>query len=166
MPALDAQDDFLHVRRVAIAVQLFAWISRALARLLRRPRLARATELLRYDDVVRELGFVSERRVGPRVVSLDDIVGTVDRGGQFDRRFRPVSARQRQRWERIAAAMRRGEPMPPVDLRAIDGAYFVDDGHHRISVARVLGYRDIDATVTEVVTARPPRANTQLFRAT
>jgi hypothetical protein len=166
MPAIDAQHDFLRVRRIAIIVRLFAWVSRLLARLLRRPGLAWSIELLRYDEVVRELGFLAERRLGSRVVRFDDIVGTVDRGGQFDRRFRPGSARQRQRWERIAAAMRRGDPLPPVDLLAINGLYFVQDGHHRISVARALGYRDIDANVTEVLTARLPRENTQLFNAT
>jgi hypothetical protein len=30
--------------------------------------------------------------------------------------------------------------------------HFVKDGHHRVSVARALGYRDIDAYVTEVLT--------------
>jgi hypothetical protein len=58
----------------------------------------------------------------------------------------------RSRWEHIAAAMRRGEALPPVDLVRIGQIYFVRDGHHRISVARALGRTDIDAYVTEVVT--------------
>jgi hypothetical protein len=164
MPQVDAQHDFLRIRRVAICVRLIDRARIACARLLRRP--APVLRLLTLDEVISALGYRSERRVGSRVVALDAIVGTVDRGGQFDRRFRPMSTRQRQRWERIAAAMRRGEPMPPVDLIQIDGIYFVRDGHHRISIARALGYHDVDATVTEVLTERPLRANTQLFRAT
>jgi hypothetical protein len=86
-------------------------------------------------------------------IPLDSIVGTVDRRpGDFDRAFRPVSAGQRGRWERIAAARRRGEPMPPVDVYRIGDLHFVRDGHHRVSVARALGDATIDAHVREVVT--------------
>ncbi len=86
------------------------------------------------------------------MVPLDAIVGTVDRGRDFDRSFRPTTGRVRSRWEHIAAAMRRGEAMPPVDLVRIGQIYFVRDGHHRVSVARALGHDDIDAIVTDVVT--------------
>ena len=37
--------------------------------------------------------------------------------------------------------------MPPVELVQVRDAYFVRDGHHRISVARALGQRDIEAEV-------------------
>ena len=164
MPLIDAQHEFMRVRRIAIVMRLIDRARLYGARLARRP--PPVLRLLTYDEIVGALGYRSERRVGPRVVRLDEIVGTVDRGEQFDRRFRPASARQRQRWERLAAAMRRGEPMPPVDLIQIGPMYLVRDGHHRISIARALGYRDIDAIVTEVETVRLPRANTQLFSAT
>ena len=83
---------------------------------------------------------------------LDAIVGSVDRSRDFDRRFRPTSGRSRGRWEQIAAAARRGEALPPVDLLRVGELYFVRDGHHRVSVARALGRTDIDAYVTEVTT--------------
>ena len=108
--------------------------------------------ILPYEEVVAALGYVSEHAAGQHVVPLDAIVGTVDRGRDFDRSFRPTTGRVRSRWEHIAAAMRRGEAMPPVDLVRIGQIYFVRDGHHRISVARALGRTDIDADVTEVVT--------------
>jgi hypothetical protein len=101
---------------------------------------------------VEALGFVSERSLGLQVVPLELIVGTVDRGRDFDRRFRPTSGRVRGRWEQIAEAMRRGQALPPVDLIRIGEIYFVRDGHHRVSVARALGRVEIDAYVTEVVT--------------
>lgn len=108
--------------------------------------------ILPYEEVVAALGFVSEHSAGFAVVALEAIVGTVDRGREFDRSFRPTSGRVRSRWEQIAAAMRRGESMPPVDLVRIGEIYFVRDGHHRVSVARALGRTDIDAYVTDVVT--------------
>jgi hypothetical protein len=143
MPGLDAQHDFLRVRRRAAVARLGA-------RLRRVPDDVRL--VLPYEEVVAALGFVAEHRVGLEVVALDAIVGSVDRGGDFDRRFRPTTGRVRSRWEHIAAAMRRGEAMPPVDLVRIGEIYFVRDGHHRVSVARALGRTDIDAYVTEVVT--------------
>jgi hypothetical protein len=143
MPGIDAQHDFLRARRRA-----------TLARLAGRLRGVPddVGVILPYEEVVQALGFVSEHPAGHHVVQLEAIVGTVDRGREFDRSFRPTSARVRSRWEHIAAAMRRGESMPPIDLVRIGEIYFVRDGHHRVSVARALGRTDIDAHVTEVVT--------------
>ena len=143
MPSVDAQHDFMRARRQATMAGL-------VARLQGEPDDVR--QILPYEEVVEALGFVSEKSAGRAVVSLDEIVGTVDRTGEFDRGFRPTSGRVRSRWEHIAAAMRRGESMPPVDLLRIGTIYFVRDGHHRISVARALGRKDIDALVTDVQT--------------
>jgi hypothetical protein len=143
MPGIDAQYDFVRARRRAALAQLAA-------RLRGEPDDVRL--ILPYAEVIDALGFVSEHPAGTAVVALDDIVGTVDRGRDFDRRFRPTSARVRSRWEHIAAAMRRGEAMPPIDLVRIGEIYFVRDGHHRVSVARALGRSEIDAFVTDVVT--------------
>jgi hypothetical protein len=96
------------------------------------------------------------------VVPLESIVGTVDRARDFDRRFRPTSRRVRSRWENIAAAMRRGDALPPVDLLRVGDLYFVRDGHHRVSVATALGRNDIDAYVTEVITRVGADVRTEL----
>lgn len=143
LPRLDAQHDFMRARRRAI-------MARLATRLLAEPDDVGV--ILPYHEVLQALGFVSERRLGLQVVALDDIVGTVDRGRDFDRRFRPTSGRVRSRWEQIATAVRRGESLPPVDLLRIGAIHFVRDGHHRVSVARALGLQDIDAYVTEVNT--------------
>jgi hypothetical protein len=143
MPSVDAQHDFLRARRRAA-------FGRLNARLRGEPDDIGV--ILPYEEVIAALGFVSERSLGLRVVPLGSIVGTIDRGRDFDRRFRPTSRRVRSRWEAIAAAMRRGESLPPVDLVKVGEIYFVRDGHHRVSVASALGLSDIDAYVTEVVT--------------
>jgi hypothetical protein len=93
------------------------------------------------------------RCVGLQGIELDTVLGTVgrERGG-FDREFRPTTARVRARWERIANAARRGEPLPPIAVYRIGAVRFVRDGHHRVSVARALGRDTIDAHVVEVVT--------------
>lgn len=142
-PDADAADDFLRSRR-----------RQALTRLGRRVTGGDADVdvILPFDEVVAELGRVGESDLGMQVVPLDSIVGTVDRGRMFDRSFRPTSSLSRGRWERIARAMRRGEAMPPVSLYRVGDVHFVRDGHHRVSVARALGLRDIEGRVTEVRT--------------
>ena len=143
LSGLDAQHDFLRARRRAA-------IAKLISRLRGEPDDVGV--VLPYEEVIEALGFVSERFVGLGVVALDQIVGSVDRGRDFDRRFRPTSGRSRGRWEQIAAAARRGESFPPIDVVQVGQIYFVRDGHHRVSVARALGRSDIDAYVAEVVT--------------
>jgi hypothetical protein len=46
--------------------------------------------------------------------------------------------------------------MPPISVYRIGDMHFVEDGHHRVSVARAQGRRDIDAYVTEVLTELDP----------
>jgi ParB-like nuclease family protein len=90
------------------------------------------------------------------VVSLSEIVGTVEPTVAFDGQFRPASEKLRRRWERIALAHRRGEAVPPVVLRRQPDGYYVVDGRHRVSVARTLRLGDIDAWVTGPRAQREP----------
>nr|WP_225954622.1 chromosome partitioning protein ParB [Kibdelosporangium phytohabitans] len=108
--------------------------------------------MLPFDEVVDALGRTGERKIGPQVIRLDSIVGSVDRTRDFDRRFRPMSGRLRQRWERLARAQRRGEPIPPIEVYRVGDLHFVSDGHHRVSVALALGQDTIEAYVTRIDT--------------
>jgi hypothetical protein len=101
---------------------------------------------------VAALGRTGEHRLGLRVIALDSVVGSVDRSRDFDRWFRPRTGRSRERWERLARAQRRGESIPPIDVYRVGDLHFVRDGHHRVSVAHALGFRSIDAFVTEITT--------------
>jgi len=112
--------------------------------------------------VVAALGRTGERRVGLRTIPLDSIVGSVDRAEEFDRNFRPRSPRVRARWQRINAAQRRGEGMPPIEVLRVGGLHFVVDGHHRVSVARHLRREVIEAYVTEVTTRVTPERGLNL----
>jgi hypothetical protein len=142
LPSADAQFDFSRARR-----------RRALARLSARLRRADdVNHILPFEEVARALGRVGERRLGLQLIPLDSIIGTVDRSREFDRSFRPTSPRVRERWQRINLAQRKGETLPPIDVYRIGELHFVKDGHHRVSVARALGHKDIEAYVTEVQT--------------
>src|ERR671917_807870 len=142
-PGSDAQSDFSRARRA----RLLSDIGR---RLRREPD--DVALMLPFEEVVEALGRTGQHDVGLQVVPLDAIVGTVDRSVDFDRGLRPTPTRLRSRWERIAAAQRRGEALPPVSLYKVGDLYFVRDGHHRVSVAKSLGREDIDAYVVDVKT--------------
>jgi hypothetical protein len=83
---------------------------------------------------------------------VGSIVGTLDARPDFDCRFRPASNRVRPRWERLALAQRRGEAIPPITVFRVGDQHFVEDGHHRVSIAAAAGQDLIDAYVTEVLT--------------
>lgn len=128
-------------------------MSRLAARLRLEPDDVSA--MLPFEEVVAALGRRGERDLGLQSITLESIVGSVDRRrGEFDRRFR-ASSDVRSRWEGIATARRRGQAMPPIDVYRIGELHFVSDGHHRVSVARAHGDTHIDAHVREVQTALP-----------
>jgi hypothetical protein len=144
-PPSDAHSDFVRQRRRQA-------LSSIAARLRSEP--GDVSVMLPFEEVVHALGRRGERDLGVETIALHSIVGTVDRRrGEFDRSFRPTSAESRTRWERIAAARRRGEPMPPIEVYRVGELHFVVDGHHRVSVARALGDDTIEARVREVQTA-------------
>jgi|SRR5882757_1097224 len=145
-PLADAENDFLRLRRQQV-----------LSALARRLRFDPddVNLVLPFDEVVAALGYVGERYLGLRVIPLDSVVGSVDRTRDFDRKFRPTSPRVRERWQRIAAAQRRGEAMPPIDVYRVGDLHFVRDGHHRVSVAYAMRQKSIEAYVTEIRTRLP-----------
>jgi hypothetical protein len=142
-PSSDAQSDFGRARRRQLA-----------SRLARRMRgePGDVSMILPFDEVIEALGRKRERRLGLQTIPLDSIVGTVDRTREFDRSFRPTTRRVKRRWQRIAEAIRRGEGMPPIEVYRVGDMHFVQDGHHRVSVARQLRLDVIEAYVTEIET--------------
>jgi hypothetical protein len=147
-PRADVENDFLRARRRQV-------LSRLALRLRRAPDDVNV--ILPFDEVVAALGMRGERRLSLQTIRLDTIVGTVDSSRDFDRRFRPTSGRVRERWERLALAQRRGEPIPPIEVYRLGDMHFVIDGHHRVSIAIATGATTIEAYVTEVLTQIPPK---------
>jgi hypothetical protein len=145
-PLADVENDFLRARRHQAAARLANWI---------RHRPESASRLLQLQEVAGMLGTHSERPLGLQSIPLATIVGTLDPRSDFDRGFRPTSNRVRSRWERLALAQRRGEPIPPIQVYRVGGLHFVEDGHHRVSIAVATGQKTIDAYVTEIVTGVP-----------
>src|ERR1700751_5996687 len=160
----DARDDFDRARRRASWAKLAGWLRVRPASRNRLPVLGEVrtfagagtgpgVQRLEYERIS-GLGASAEA-----MVPIGQIVGTVDPARCFDRRFRPTSEVPRTRFERIAAGVRSGRGMDPVDLYRCDGRYYVLDGRHRIAVARALGERWVLANITDVRLSRPDDPN-------
>ena len=84
-------------------------------------------------------------------VPLDKIVGSVGRTHDFDTVFDPLQSHTRDRWIGIAAARRHAAILPPIELLQVGDSYYVQDGNHRVSVAKAAGQAEIDALILIVL---------------
>ncbi len=105
--------------------------------------------LLAFDEARRAMRADNRFYLGRRVVEVSKIVGSVDRYREFDRGFMPARVSMAERWKRVDRAFHRGVELSAVRLYKLGDAYFVEDGNHRVSVARYQGVETIDAEVTE-----------------
>jgi hypothetical protein len=134
---VQAEADFNRARRRA-------FFGRIAARLRRE-----CSRLLAFDEI-REGHLAHNRhRLGLRDVEVSKIVGSVDRYEAFDRGFMPAKTSLAERWKRADRAFHSGLDLPAVRLYMIGDSYFVEDGNHRVSVARYQGVPTIEADVIE-----------------
>lgn len=115
----------------------------------------KSSELLSFEDVRARLRLREENYRGLQDVPLDQIAGSVGRYRDFTRNFLPRSNNMRERWSRVYAQATGLTGLPPIELYKIGDVYFVRDGNHRVSVARQLGAKTIEAHVTELPTSIP-----------
>lgn len=115
----------------------------------RRARLL--ARILRRENRLESLSAqptTSHSSMGRTVtVPISKIKGSLGRSEDFDASFNPLHERIRARWVSILTAMCQNIPLPPVELVQVGDAYFVQDGHHRISVARSLQQEAIEACI-------------------
>ena len=119
-----------------------------------------STQLLSYDDVRKKLKLQSISERGLREIPLEHIVGSVGRYTDFTRDFLPRREIDANRWARVNIATSGLVGLPPIDVFQIGDVYFVEDGNHRVSVARTSGATHIQAYVTEVQTRVVPTPDT------
>lgn len=146
---LMAREDFHRQRRLA-AYQMIA------ARLT-----GRDPGLLSFEDVSKKLRISGGSDLGYQEIPVEAIVGSVSRNDEFTRTFMPLSDQNMERWSRVKVAVESGVSggLPPIDVYKIGEAYFVIDGHNRVSVAREIGAKYIQAKVTEIRTRAPLEPN-------
>ena len=107
-------------------------------------------EMLSFHDIKSLIKPKAEFYKGIQTVALDKIVGSEGRYNDFNRAFLPKREHLRSRWRLINIAALEDVYLPPIKLFKIDEIFFVRDGNHRVSVARLRGQVDIDAEITEI----------------
>jgi hypothetical protein len=129
---------------------------------LLRPLLGRPLDLLPFDEVRERLHLRNLVDRGVREVPLERIVGSLGREREFTRAFLPRHEALRERWEEVRQLAEGSPGYPPVELYQVGEAFFVVDGHHRVSVARAHGAPAIEAHVREYSSPLPLRQDTSL----
>lgn len=130
------REEFRRLRGKAIRHRLFSRIS------------GQPSQLLNLGEAQKAVEITARAHGGLKLVPIAKIRGSLNRCNDFDAEFRPLHEYIQERWITIAVAHSQDESLPPVELVELDDTYFVTDGHHRISVAKMMGQREIEAEVT------------------
>jgi hypothetical protein len=138
MLSLQASEDFTKARGRALLSRIQHFLN------------SDKDRLLSFHDVKEILKPKNETYRGMQAVPIDLIVGSEGRYRDFNKYFLPKADHLRARWERIDLAHLKDIILPPIQLYEIGGAYFVRDGNHRVSVAKIQGASSIDAEVTSL----------------
>lgn len=107
-------------------------------------------ELLSLEEMRRIIPSTGESYRGLQTVPIELIVGSEGRYQDFNKHFLPRKEHLRTRWEGIDRAHLKNVILPPIQLYEVGGVYFVRDGNHRVSVAKMQGIQMIDAEVTSL----------------
>ena len=118
---------------------------------LRQQVSGQSSSLLDFNDVARRLNLQNALYKGVQNIPIDSIVGSVGRYQDFTSTFLPKKKDMGQRWADVAQVQLNphGTGLPPIELYRVGRWCFVNDGNHRVSVARELGFDDIEAYVWE-----------------
>ena len=132
-----AQHDFQEALRTAFWRKARAWLGKG------------CNDLLSYGEVFAHLKQQNQFNLGTQSIPLNQIVGSTGRSTDFDLAFYPRQNASQERWINVAKFQYQKGKVPPVLLYKVGEAYFVEDGNHRVSVARANGETDIQAKVIE-----------------
>lgn len=119
------------------------------------PLIGKQSDLLSYEEVRSKLRAIETSRRQLEEIPLNQIVGSVSRYTDFTRSFLPRQPSDQERWMRVRMGMESQMGLPPIEAYKVGDAYFVLDGHHRVSVARELGAETIEGYVIPVYSRVP-----------
>ena len=108
----------------------------------------RPQTLVPFGPILARLRYQHGFNRGIREIPLKQIIGSLERANDFDRSFRPLHKKLRERWIKIWTLQNQGG-LEPILVHKVGNIYFVEDGHHRVSVARGSGLRTIEAEEIE-----------------
>jgi hypothetical protein len=107
--------------------------------------------LLELSWVTRQLRLSQPIDDGSETIPVAQIVGSVNRGRDFDGCWQPLQPRLARQMTEIEQANPVGMD-EPIDVIRVDRAFFVVDGHKRVALARRTGREFLDARVSRLHT--------------
>lgn len=108
--------------------------------------------LMSFEDIRTRLHLTEESYKGLQDIEIEKIVGSVGRYRDFTSSFLPRNGKMQERWSRVYAKVNSMEGVPPIEVYQVGEVYFVRDGNHRVSVAKQIKNKTIEAHVTELRT--------------
>lgn len=138
-----AIQDFYEVHRKAALEEVVGFLKRE------------STDLMAYEEIRRNLRPIESAHQVLEDIPLDKIIGSVNRTTDFTRGFLPRHSSDAHRWASVRMGFESMAGLPPIEAYRVDDVYFILDGHHRVSVARELGFPTIQGYVTPVYTRVP-----------
>ena len=115
----------------------------------------RSVDLLSYDMVRQKFRTIESARRILEDIPIEKIQGSVGRYTDFSRTFLPRHESDAQRWAQVRMGVESLEGLPPIEAYKVGDVYFILDGHHRVSVAREMGFKTIEGYVIPVHTRVP-----------
>ena len=136
--------------RGSLAYEFSALRGRALREGLWAKLTGKNTQLAKFPAGAFPKGL-NRKSIGVMDIPVAEVIGTLYRHSDFDGQFRPLKKNLQDRWINIYL-LHRKEGWPPILVHKVGDRYYVEDGHHRVSVARALGIIFIQARVWEYPT--------------
>jgi hypothetical protein len=143
---MNIHPSFIDIRS-SIAYEFSTLRTRALWDALWAKLIGRNTKLARFPEGVFQKG-PNRKLIDVKDIPVEEIIGTLYRHSDFDDQYRPLKKNLQDRWVHIFL-IHKSEGWPPILVHKVGDHYYVEDGHHRVSVARALGIAFIQAKVWE-----------------
>lgn len=112
----------------------------------------KSADLAFLSDAEQQTIMLNRSARGIQQICLSQITGSVSENRNFDANFNPRNYASHDRWVRLYIGFIQGAPIPPITVYRICDTYYIEDGHHRVSVARMLGIDTLEAHVIEIQT--------------
>jgi hypothetical protein len=125
-------------------------LNQAFWRKISKQLTGRCNDLLSFNRVLKHLRDQPYTDLGIQTIPLERIIGSSGRIQDYDLSYTPSHREQDNRWIRVADAYQQGIELPPIRVYKVGDAYFVEDGNHRVSVARYYKETHITASVIEI----------------
>ena len=111
----------------------------------------RSSHLISFNTHTAGQRIAAQAFIGKQQVSLAQIKGSMNNGRchDFDAQFQLKNAHGQERLQNVAKAWRT-KTLSPISLVQVGNIYFVQDGHHRVSISISQEQELIEAHVTVV----------------